>query len=290
MTALEILEERAVGEHTLDLRLRSPAMGRVVGARVLTPPGWEPGGRRRWPVLYLLHGSSDVPASLTEKTDIARQMGEAGVLTVLPDGGPVGYYTDWRVPDREGTIPRWETFHVVELRELLEARYGAGDLRFAAGLSMGGYGALMYAIRHPGVFHSAASFSGLTHISRRAWSPILSALMLKERERPGTIWGPRRRCADNWAANDPYLLAERLRGTRVYLAAGDGTRVPGEERVLGMGLMERMTRSMADDLAAKLTGLGVDVTTFFGPGTHFWTTWRRIIDDYAGYLRTLLPG
>ncbi|MQA10155.1 MAG: esterase family protein [Pseudonocardiaceae bacterium] len=286
MSVLEIVRETETGDHVRDLRLRSAAMGREVSARILTPPGWRPGDSDRWPVLYLLHGSSDGPRSWTTHTGIAEHASRAGVLAVLPEAGRVGYYTDWQVPDRAGTIPRWETFHLVEIRQLLENRYGASDTRIAAGLSMGGYGALMYAVRNPGLFRTVASFSGLMHISRRGWSSILAALMLKEGERPGTIWGPRRRSAQRWAANDPYLLADRLRGTDIYLAAGDGSRVPGEERVPGMGLIERLSRSMSEDLATKLFDLDIPVTTDFGPGTHFWTTWRRMVDSFGPYLRS----
>ncbi|MFI7299542.1 alpha/beta hydrolase-fold protein [Streptomyces sp. NPDC050121] len=38
--------------------------------------------------------------------------------------------------------PVWETFHLGELRPLLEHSYGAGTRRVVAGLSMGGLGSL----------------------------------------------------------------------------------------------------------------------------------------------------
>src|SRR3712207_7246752 len=48
--------------------------------------------------------------------------------------------------------PGWETFHLTELRQILERGLGAGDRRAIAGLSMGGFGAMSYAGRRPELF------------------------------------------------------------------------------------------------------------------------------------------
>ncbi|SFO88853.1 S-formylglutathione hydrolase FrmB [Amycolatopsis arida] len=283
MGGLRVLASAGTGANVRELRLFSPALGREAEVVLLVPDGPPP-----HPVLYLLHGSSDDHRSWLAHTDVAARAAGSGVLVVLPEAGRLGFYTDWRVPDRRGTVPRWETFHLVELRELVEREFGAGGARMVAGLSMGGYGALRYAMRHPGMFRAAASLSGLMHLTRPGMAALLGALSLREGMRPGRVWGPRRTCRDEWAANDPYLCAESLRGTRVYLAAGDGRRVPGEERVPGMGLVERYSRAMSEDLATRLRELGGDVTTRFGPGTHFWTTWRRMVTELWPYALDVL--
>jgi len=269
---IEIVDERA-SANVRELRLASPAMGRAVSATVLTPPGWRPGGC--YPVLYLLHGSSDDHHCWLRHTAILDMAAESGFLVVLPEAGRIGFYTDWEVPDRDATVPRWETFHTVELVALLEERFCASDVRLAAGISMGGYGALRYAIRRPGLFRAVASLSGLVHLTRPGIATLLTLLALRERTRPGRIWGPRRRCHANWAANDPFLHADDLRGTRVFLSAGDGTRLPGDDFVPGMGRIERGSRAANEEFATRLLAVGADVTTHFTAGTHFWPTWRR---------------
>ena len=123
--------------------------------RLLTPAGWRPGDGRRHPQLWLLHGCCDTYESWSANTDIAELPALRDVLVVMPEGGAVGFYSDWR------RGPKWETFQLTELRKLLERDFGAGEPRAVAGLSMGGYGAMAYAARHPGLFDAAASFSGV---------------------------------------------------------------------------------------------------------------------------------
>jgi diacylglycerol O-acyltransferase/trehalose O-mycolyltransferase len=288
MTGLSVLAEREAGAGGRELRMFSPAVGREVSATLLTPPGWTPGDHGSHPVLYFLHGSSDEHPTLVARTPIAELAARTNALVVLPEGGRMGFYTDWRVPDRSGTIPAWERFHVTELLGLLSNRYGASETRMVAGISMGGYGALRYAMRHPSLFRAAASLSGFLHLTRPGMAALLGLLSVREGMRPGRVWGPRRRCFENWAANDPYVNAARLTGTRVYLAAGDGTRVPGEEFVAGMGLVERYSRAMTEDLATRLTELGGDVTTNLSTGTHFWTTWHRTVGEMWPFVREVL--
>ncbi|WP_020666624.1 alpha/beta hydrolase [Amycolatopsis nigrescens] len=279
MTGLVLLDEQE-NDGVRELKLFSPAVGREVTTMLLTPKGWQPGGHAAHPVLYFLHGSSDDERSLLAGTDLARLAAESGILVVLPNAGRMGFYTDWKVPDREGTVPQWETFHLVELLSLLEREYGASDVRMAAGVSMGGYGALRYGMRHPGMFRAVASLSGMMHLTRPGTAALFGVLSVREGMRAGRVWGPRRYCWDNWAANDPCVQAAALAGTRVYLAAGDGKRLPGDEFVAGMGLIERYTRSMTEDLETALRAAGVDVTANYSPGTHFWPSFRRKVDEF----------
>lgn len=287
--ALTVLDEQVAARPAVrELRMHSPAVGREVGATLLTPPGWRPGSLERYPVLYLLHGSSDDHTSWVRHTDVVRLAEDTGALVIMPEAGRLGFYTDWRVADRAGTIPRWESFHLDELPALLETGYGASDVRMAAGISMGGYGALRYGMRRPGMFRAVASLSGLMHLTRPGMAALLGTLSVREGMRPGRVWGPRRLCAGNWAANDPYVRAEALHGTDVYLAAGDGRRVAGEEFVAGMGLVERYSRAMSEDLATRLRSLDATVTTDFTSGTHFWPTWRGMLTRLWPQARKIL--
>jgi diacylglycerol O-acyltransferase / trehalose O-mycolyltransferase / mycolyltransferase Ag85 len=90
-------------------------------------------------VLWLLHGCCDSYQSWTRSTDVDELAELADVLVVMPEAGEVGFYTDWCNGGRKGP-PWWETFHLTELRQLLERDWRAGDRRVIAGLSMGGSG------------------------------------------------------------------------------------------------------------------------------------------------------
>ncbi|WP_166462571.1 alpha/beta hydrolase [Amycolatopsis acidicola] len=282
---MKVLAEQVEGR-LRELRLHSPALGREVSVSILTPSGWRP--ELRYPVLYLLHGSSDDNQCWTKHTDIVERTADAGFLVVMPDGGRLGFYHDWQVPDRQGTVPHWERFHLDELMPHVESAYRASDVRMALGISMGGFGALRYAIRRPGLFRAVASLSGLVHLTRPGIGGLLALLSIREGLLPGRIWGSRRRNFANWEANDPFLHAAELRGTPVFLSAGDGKKQPGEETVPGMGRIERNSRAANEEFAERLRAEGVRVTTNFTGGTHFWDTWRSHLDTVWPHVRTVL--
>jgi diacylglycerol O-acyltransferase/trehalose O-mycolyltransferase len=254
-----VVSEHRAGPRTLDLRVRSPALGRQVSVRLLTPDGWREGAAKRWPVLFLLHGCCDDYRSWTRSTDVATLPALRKVLVIMPDGGDIGFYSDWHA----GTRPRWETFHTHELPALLE-RYGAGPRRAVAGLSMGGLGAIDYAARNPGLFRAAASFSGVLHPLADAdfWSGLFSQYASSN-----AVWGDPRSDRRVWEAHDPTSLAPRLRGTKLFVASGDGTGGDRTERLVG-----RESRQFV----ARLHVLQIEVTTdLYRGGRHDWPYWQR---------------
>ncbi|WP_051793612.1 alpha/beta hydrolase family protein [Kibdelosporangium aridum] len=283
---IEVVTERFVRPNVLELAVRSSAVNTTVTVFVITPHDWMPGTERNWPVLYLLHGGDDGPACWLERTDIVgRALAHpGGLLVVLPEGGRAGFYTDWQRPK----FPAWHRFHTVELRMLLEERYGAGQSRAIAGVSMGGYGAVMYAARNPGMFLAVASYSGMLHTTRRGAPLLLRYFMRSVGERMNAMWGPRWLRRAVWAANNPYRLAEKLIGTPLYVAAGDGVRVPGDPPVQGDRLLERLVAPASRAFARRMAELGHPVCTSFGHGTHDWPSWQREVDRSWDFLTTPL--
>jgi diacylglycerol O-acyltransferase/trehalose O-mycolyltransferase len=252
-----------VSARIVDLTVRSRALGTTAKVRLLTPDGWAARTTgRRWPVLYLLHGCCDTYDSWTRSTDVADLPALRHVLVVMPEGGAVGFYSNWR----DG--PAWEDFHVDELRRILERRYGAGTPRAIAGLSMGGLGAMDYAARHPGLFAAAASYSGVLHPLEhpRVWLGLFST----ETSDPRAVWGDPAMDRGVWAAHDPTALASRLRGTRLYVASGNGEH--GGER----DAIEATVYAESRAFVARLRKLRIPVRAdFYGPGTHTWRYWQR---------------
>ena len=273
--AAGVVGQTRVAANVVDLRVRSTALSQTVTVRLVTPRGWANRRRtgRRWPVLYLLHGCCDTPQSWVDNTDVERLARLLDVLVVTPDGGPVGIYSDWRGPDAAGRPAGWETFHLTELRRLLERSYGAGKRRAIAGLSMGGFGALSYAARHRGMFRAAASFSGVVHPLQTPGA--VTAILTAFGEPPGALWGDAQAQRAVWRAHDPYDLARRLRGLPLYLSVGDGSAGPFDPPGRMDGT-ERLLQPMNVALAGRLRRLRVRATTdFYGPGTHTWPYWQR---------------
>jgi diacylglycerol O-acyltransferase / trehalose O-mycolyltransferase len=259
--------EQRVAPRILDLTVRSPALGADAEVRLITPVGWSKDGRA-WPVLYLLHGCCDTYDSWTRETDVETLPQLRDVLVVLPEGGDVGFYSDWQ----DG--PAWETFHLEELRALLERDYGAGTRRAVAGLSMGGLGAMGYAARHPDMFGAAASFSGTLHplASPQAYLGLFGQFAAD----PLAVWGDPDAQREVWAAHDPTELADRLRGIALFVSSGDGRPGPYEPPGAGRNAIERSVLRESRAFVAALRRSDIPVRAdFYGPGIHDWPYWER---------------
>jgi diacylglycerol O-acyltransferase/trehalose O-mycolyltransferase len=269
-----VVREQRIAPRVLDLTIRSPALGRTAMVRLLTPPDWTSHPHRRWPVLYLLHGCCDTYKSWTRSTRIEQMPQLRRLLVVMPEGGDVGFYSNWVGGERP---PAWETFHVDELPRILERDYGAGTPRAIAGASMGGLGAMDYTARHPGMFAAAASFSGLLH--PLADTGFMTNLFAAYTPDPNAIWGDPQRNRDVWAAHDPTELASRLHGARLFVSAGDGSLGPldppgtPEDEIEPTVLRE--SRAFVARLRADGIGVRVD---FYGRGTHNWPYWDRELE------------
>src|SRR3954463_9147117 len=114
------------------------------------------------PVLYLLHGLSDDDSIWLRRTSIERYVAPLGLAVVMPQVHR-SFYTD------EAVGGRYWTFVSEELPDLVATFFRLSARRedtFVAGLSMGGYGALRGALRHPARSPAAASLSGAVDVER----------------------------------------------------------------------------------------------------------------------------
>jgi diacylglycerol O-acyltransferase/trehalose O-mycolyltransferase len=248
-----VISETALSDRMHDLTISSPALGRAAWVRLLLPERYAAEPDRRWPVLYLLHGCCDPYGGWTAATDVVALSARSDLLVVLPEGGRIGFYSDWAIGDR------WETFHLI------------------GGLSMGGLGALGYAARHPGLFRAAASFSGIVHTrlsaARTEW---YRQLVRREGADPDALWGDPHRNAEVWAAHNPYDLAPSLRGSTLFVSVGDGRPGPYDPPGTPVDEVEAALAAENAALIARLRALRIPVhVDFYGPGTHTAPYWQR---------------
>ena len=259
-----------------ELTLASDVLGRQTRLRLLLPAGYdEPAnGGTRYPMLLLLHGAGSSERTWTENTDIEGQTSGLGLIVVMPEGGNVGFYSDWL----DG--PAWETFHLHELLPWVDATYrtvGTRAGRAVAGLSMGGFGSASYASRHPDVFVAMAAFSGAVDIAGGGVveEAALRALGYADDRR----WGPYLTHEANWRGHNPPDLAPNLRGMAVQLTTGTGVPCDGDSGVdrteAGVSIL---TNSFA--LALQRAGVPYDLV-LHACGTHQWHYWER---DLAAWL------
>lgn len=209
------------------------------------------------PVLYLLHGLSDDDTTWVRRTSIERHVAPYGLAVVMPQVNR-SFYTD------EVHGNRYWTFLTEELPEIVHGFFRLSRRRedtFVAGLSMGGYGALKWALRYPERFAAAASMSGAVDVAD------LQRLREQRAELMGRIFGPAVAGTDN----DLFSLLDTLDpGAAPALSVCCGTQDP----------LIAHNRAFVQTLLDKQFAVAAD----FGPGAHEWGYWDARIQDVLAWL------
>ncbi|AJY77733.1 alpha/beta hydrolase [Paenibacillus beijingensis] len=219
------------------------------------------GGKTRGgkhPVLYLLHGLSDDHSIWLRRTSIERYAAELGLAVVMP-----AVHRSFYMDMEQGG--RYWTFISEELPAIARSFFPLSEARednFAAGLSMGGYGAFKLGLRCPDKFAAAASLSG-------ALDPAVITDRLHGFDREfALIFGSADKIRGS--DNDLFHLAQ-------LVAEGGGT-VPKLYQCCGTEdfLYEDNVR-----FRDNAQGLGLPLTYEEEPGDHEWGYWddkiRRVL-------------
>jgi S-formylglutathione hydrolase FrmB len=221
--------------------------------------------RARCATLYLLHGLSDDHTIWSRRTAIERHVAGLPLAVVMPAVAR-SYYQDM------ASGPRYWTFVSEELPRLARSFFplsGAREDTFAAGLSMGGYGAFRLALAHPRRFAAAASLSGaLDAAAVPAHMDPKDADAVREWQ---SVFGPRFRIAGSDA--DLFHLARRA-------AASRGPK-PKLFQYCGTGDFLYQDNLRFRDHAARL---GLDLVYREDAGAHTWDRWDEWIRAVIEWL------
>lgn len=283
---IHVVSVKRLDARLVALTVKTAALPGPANIRILLPAGYARNSRSRYPVLYLLHGTSGGAADWT--TEGAAEQTTAGqpLIVVMPDialnddGG--GWCTNW--PDG---MYKWETFHVEQLipwvdRNLRTIAARAG--RAIAGLSQGGFCSMSYAARHPDLFSLALSYSGAPDIAYDQDAHAGAMFVINATEvaldgvPPNSMFGDPTTDEVNWAAHDPATLATNLRSTNLSLYWGNGQPGPydGVSTSAGAVAIEAAVWRDNHDFQSRLQALGIPAQfDDYGPGTHSWPYWAR---------------
>ncbi|GAB3730355.1 S-formylglutathione hydrolase [Luteimonas pelagia] len=160
---------------------RSDATGCDMRFGVYLPPQAAQGP---CPVLYWLSGLTCTEQNFITKAGAQRHAAEHGLILVAPDTSPRG--EDVADADRydlgqgagfyvNATVDPWSRHYrmhdyvVEELPALVDAHFPTTTARGIAGHSMGGHGALVLALRNPGMYRSVSAFSPIVAPSQVPW-------------------------------------------------------------------------------------------------------------------------
>lgn len=276
-----------VDSQEVTLSVYSPSMDKVVPVTVLTPR--DPSKARS--VLYLLNGAGggEDGATWDAKTKYKQYFKSQNVFVVTPIGGAFSYYTDWQKDDPKLGRNKWQTFLTKELPPVIDATFKTNKVNAIGGISMAGTSVLNIAIAAPGLYKSVAGFSGCARTS----DPLGQEYIKQVVEVRGggdmkNMWGPLK--GAGWRANDPYLNAAKLRGTKIYLTTGSG--LPGKrdglndqpkgdalvwaDLIIVGGGIEAAANLCTHQMVDKLKSLKIPVNVDFRPtGTHSWAYWEE---------------
>ncbi|MFT3901388.1 MAG: alpha/beta hydrolase-fold protein [Gordonia sp. (in: high G+C Gram-positive bacteria)] len=261
----------------------SPAMNTPIQVQLLLARDWWSRPTAKFPQLTMLDGlrAQDDQNGWVINTNIIDFYKDKNLNIILPIGGESSFYTDWQQPDR-GKNYKWETFLVRELPQILERDWRSTDVRGIEGLSMGGTAAMALAGRNPGFYKFAASFSGILQLTSLGMQPAVQFAM---RDAGGydsqKMYGLPSNPA--WKEHDPYLLADRLEGTSLYVSSGNGIVGPHDKpadipllatNYAGVGL-ELLSRVTSQQFASELNRRGIPGQAVYRPsGTHTWPYWQ----------------
>jgi len=211
------------------LTIQSKILGKEVRYSIYLPFDYET-SIRYYPVVYLLHGFSDNDIVWIQfgEADMIADKGIAEreippMILVMPDGG-----LSWYVNNYNDSV-RYEDFFFKEFIPYIESHYRIlteKRYRAIAGLSMGGYGSLDYALKHPDMFASCVAFSAgiytdkeITDMNDDTWKKLFGVVF------DSTLKG-KDRITQQFKDNDPLYLFKtldinKIKSVRYYLDCGD---------------------------------------------------------------------
>ncbi|MFA7230053.1 MAG: alpha/beta hydrolase family protein [Victivallaceae bacterium] len=219
--------------------------------------------KKTFPVLYLLHGLSDDNTIWCRRTSIERYATAAGLVVVMPNGQR-SFYADMAAGGK------FWTYLSEELPDIVKAFFPVSHKRedtFAAGLSMGGYGALKLALRCPEKFAAAASLSGVADVFRFAklydtpqWRQEMINIFGNPENIPGSM-------------NDLFFLSSQLAGKNI-------------EKPKIFQCCGTEDSLYADNLKFREHMRRLDFEYHYqeAPGCHEWGFWDRYIQDVIKWL------
>ncbi|MEZ0483297.1 alpha/beta hydrolase [Fibrella aquatica] len=247
------------------LAIPSAVMKKNLRAVVVLPASYSSTGKAKttYPVLYLLHGGyghfDDWITKTPDKTLIQRLADQYNLIIAMPEGEVFSYYIDSPIIGDS----QFDTYLTKEVIDKIDKTYRTKPTRAGraiTGLSMGGYGALYLATRHPDLYCAAGSMSGALNPDMNSWKlpPDATQNIKAEFEK---ILGSFSQSPDGWAAYSVVGMADRMKtnGLKLVIDCGVDDFLIEPNRELHRRLVFNQT---PHDYSER-------------PGGHSWEYWQN---------------
>ena len=249
----------------LECNFHSVVLQKAVSMNVVIPQFSQNRPEER-KVMYLLHGLSDDASMWMRRTSIERYADRYDMIVIMPDGGR-GFYTD------AVNGSKYWTFLAEELPEIIRQFFNISPARencFAAGLSMGGYGAIKLGLRCPEKFAAVAGLSSLVDLKLRYRATDTASWRSELR----AIFGSTAQLAPR--GNDLFDLAEKLR-------------ISGKEMPEILSICGTEDFMIEDNRKFNRFMRKIEYPGFYSferPGSHTWEFWDQYIQDVMVFFTT----
>jgi S-formylglutathione hydrolase FrmB len=254
-----------------EVRFKSAALPGEARYAVYLPPSYAASGKN-YPVLYFLHdvyGDRDVlfREGAVENLDRAMRSGAVSEFVLVCPDGDGSWFSNYH----DGSL-HYEDLIARDLPADVARRFrtlpGAAA-HGITGISMGGYGAVKIAMRHPDLYGSVSSLSGALMPIR--WDDVERLFFLAR-------WQMRRVFGNS---PDDNSLAEN--DLWVMLARGVPGRVPFETFLLAGTEDKYHLDRVAVQYADFANRHGIRASAHLEPGVHDWSYWRTAFVRIAAW-------
>ncbi len=263
-----------IGKVIEDNTFESKLMKKDVNYAIYLPPDYQT-SERKYPVVYLLHGYTDNHIAWIQFGEV-QQAADAGIangtippmIIVMPDAG-----TTWYINDYKNLEPFEDTF-IKEFIPYIDATYktrSSREYRAVAGLSMGGYGSLVFAMRHPNLFTACAPLSAAVYtdaeFAKSDWyDGVFSKLY-------GEGLKGEKRINEHFKKYSPFYILQtapidELKKISFYFDCGD------DDFLLQANV----------DLFGEFQKKGINSQLRVREGKHSWEYWRTGIGDALEFI------
>lgn len=244
-----------------DVTFYSTSLERDMPYRVILPLILP--AKKKVPVVYLLHGGGGGYRDWSNYSDVAR-FAEKGLILVMPEGNS-SYYVN--AVDRPKD--RYEDYITKDLISDVEARFPVAPgrtNRAIVGISMGGFGAVTLALKHPDLLVFVGGISSALDVPSRPFS----FHRIGQYRQHAAIFGSRG--SRSRRDNDPYILARSADVSSMsyfFLSCGEQEGLLPANNKFVMLLRDRGFRYEFHSV----------------PGGHDWAQWNARLPELFESLR-----
>lgn len=256
--------------------VKSTILNRTVHYTLYLPADYDQ-SERSYPVVYLLHGYTDDNTGWLQFGEVNRYADKAiadgtipPMIIVMPDADSSFYINSYDGKEK------YEDFFIKEFMPAVEKAYrvkAEKKYRGIAGLSMGGYGTLIYSLKYPDLFAAAAPLSAavsddnaIVAMPDMNWDRVFGPLY-------GRGLTGKDRLNQAWYDNSVLKIIEsktaaELKKVRYWIDCGDDDFLTKGNSLLHIALIEKQ---VPHEYRVR-------------DGAHNWTYWRTGITDALQFI------